>query len=136
MTNQLEALITKIRKQTKNFDTVILKEDEALSLIAALEQSQRRVAELESALSVARQPKMFIDGDISPADAEKLANIITEWVEEDKPSQLVVKLPELCVGVVQNGKAVMVPYAGGHWLNKTAMMEALRSAGINVQGDE
>ncbi|WP_256006703.1 ead/Ea22-like family protein [Klebsiella quasipneumoniae] len=26
-----------------------------------------------------------------------------------------VKLPELCVGVVQGGHAVMVPYPAGHW---------------------
>ncbi|HBY8049140.1 TPA: hypothetical protein MI809_24670, partial [Klebsiella pneumoniae] len=30
-----------------------------------------------------------------------------------------VKLPELCVGVVQDGHAVMVPYPAGHWFNKT-----------------
>ncbi|HDE2809989.1 TPA: hypothetical protein PCI14_003470, partial [Klebsiella pneumoniae] len=34
-----------------------------------------------------------------------------------------VKLPELCVGVVQGGHAVMVPYPAGHWFNKTAILE-------------
>lgn len=38
-------LITKIKKQLENFDTVILKEDEALSLVEALEKSQQRIAE-------------------------------------------------------------------------------------------
>ncbi|MBC1189275.1 hypothetical protein HII27_26955, partial [Kluyvera sp. SCKS090646] len=43
-----------------------------------------------------------------------------------------VKLPELCVGVVQGGHAVMVPYAAGHWFNKTAILEMLAAAGIQV----
>ena len=43
-----------------------------------------------------------------------------------------VKLPELCVGVVQDGHAVMVPYAAGHWFNKTAILEMLADAGINI----
>lgn len=43
-----------------------------------------------------------------------------------------VKLPELCVGVVQGGHAVMVPYAAGHWFNKTAILEMLAAAGIKV----
>lgn len=34
------ALITKIKKQLENFDTVILKEDEALALVEALEKAQ------------------------------------------------------------------------------------------------
>lgn len=43
-----------------------------------------------------------------------------------------VKLPELCVGVVQGGHAVMVPYAAGHWFNKTAILEMLADSGINI----
>ncbi|CZX02139.1 Uncharacterised protein [Enterobacter hormaechei] len=43
-----------------------------------------------------------------------------------------VRLPELCVGVVQGGHAVMVPYAAGHWFNKTAILEMLTDAGINI----
>ncbi|HAS1493212.1 TPA: ead/Ea22-like family protein [Enterobacter hormaechei] len=43
-----------------------------------------------------------------------------------------VKLPELCVGVIQGGHAVMVPYAAGHWFNKTAILEMLADAGINI----
>lgn len=44
-----------------------------------------------------------------------------------------VKLPELCVGVVQGGHAVMVPYQAGHWFNKTAILEMLAAAGIKVE---
>ncbi|HGV3480838.1 TPA: hypothetical protein ACNGY6_003729 [Klebsiella variicola subsp. variicola] len=35
------ALIAKIKKQLENFDTVILKEDEALALVEALEKAQQ-----------------------------------------------------------------------------------------------
>ncbi|HIF6279460.1 TPA: hypothetical protein ACX3MK_003974 [Raoultella ornithinolytica] len=42
------ALIAKIKKQTENFDTVVLKEWEALALVDALEKAQQRIAELEN----------------------------------------------------------------------------------------
>lgn len=35
------ALITKIKNQLRNFDTIVLKEDEALALVEALEKAQR-----------------------------------------------------------------------------------------------
>lgn len=38
------ALIAKIKKQTENFDTVVLKEWEALALVEALEKAQQRIA--------------------------------------------------------------------------------------------
>ena len=38
------ALITKIKNQLKNFDTVVLKEGEALALVEALEKAQQRIA--------------------------------------------------------------------------------------------
>lgn len=44
MTKQLEALIARIKRQTESFDTVVLKEDEANVLIAALEQAQQQLA--------------------------------------------------------------------------------------------
>ncbi|VGJ79846.1 Ead domain protein [Klebsiella pneumoniae] len=46
-----------------------------------------------------------------------------------------VKLPELCVGVVQGGHAVMVPYPAGHWFNKAAILEMLADAGIKVEAE-
>lgn len=42
------ALITKIKKQLENFDTVVLKEGEAIALVEALEKAQQRNAELEA----------------------------------------------------------------------------------------
>lgn len=50
-----------------------------LALLASLEAAEKRIAELEA---LQRKPVMFIDGDISPADAEKLAAVISEFNEE------------------------------------------------------
>ena len=50
-------------------------------------------------------------------------------------STVTVKLPELCVGVVQDGHPVMVPYPAGHWFNKTAILEMLAAAGIKVEAE-
>ena len=41
-------LITKIKKQLENFDTVVLKEAEAKALVEALEKAQLRIDEMES----------------------------------------------------------------------------------------
>lgn len=43
-----QALIAKIKKQTESFDTVVLKEDEALALVEALEAAEKLIAELQS----------------------------------------------------------------------------------------
>ncbi|HGY2542202.1 TPA: ead/Ea22-like family protein [Citrobacter freundii] len=44
-----------------------------------LEAAEKRIAELEAREG---KPVMFIDGDISPADADKLAAVIREFNEE------------------------------------------------------
>ncbi|CAM6926300.1 hypothetical protein [Klebsiella pneumoniae] len=55
------ALIAKIKKQTENFDTVVLKEWEALALVEALEKAQQRIAELESRTVKLPKLKMLED---------------------------------------------------------------------------
>lgn len=50
-----------------------------LALLASLEAAEKRIAELEATQG---KPVMFIDGDISPADADKLAAVIREFNEE------------------------------------------------------
>ncbi|MHA0895101.1 hypothetical protein [Enterobacter ludwigii] len=77
-------------------------------------------------------------GSVTPL--EQVSRMIAEYreklqVAEKRIAELEareVRLPELCVGVVQGGHAVMVPYAAGHWFNKTAILEMLADAGINV----
>lgn len=50
-----------------------------LALLDELEAAEKRIAELEARGGA---PLMFIDGDISPDDAEKLAAIIRDFNEE------------------------------------------------------
>ena len=53
--------------------------DVILALLDELEAAEKRIAELEASKG---KPVMFIDGDISPADADKLAAVIQEFNEE------------------------------------------------------
>ena len=48
MDKGIEALISKVKKQTESFDTVVLKEDEANALLGELEAAEKRIAELEA----------------------------------------------------------------------------------------
>lgn len=50
-----------------------------LAMLDELEAAEKRIAELEANKC---KPVMFIDGDISPADADKLAAVIREFNEE------------------------------------------------------
>ncbi|HHV3970801.1 TPA: hypothetical protein ACUJSI_003759 [Klebsiella pneumoniae] len=73
---------------------------------------------------------------LSPAETMELVEALEK--AQQRISQLesrTVKLPELCVGVVQGGHAVMVPYPAGHWFNKTAILEMLAAAGIKVEAE-
>ncbi|HCT5822037.1 TPA: ead/Ea22-like family protein [Citrobacter sedlakii] len=50
-----------------------------LALLDEVEAAERRIAEMEA---MQGKPVMFIDGDISPSDADKLAAVIREFNEE------------------------------------------------------
>lgn len=63
------ALITKIKKQLKNFDTVVLKEGEALALVEALEKALQRIAELESRTVTVKLPDNCEHDVIAPVSA-------------------------------------------------------------------
>ena len=75
-------------------------------------------------------------GDNGAADEEFFRACVPDnilaLIEALESRTVTVKLPELCVGVVQGGHAVMMPYAAGHWFNKTAILEMLAAAGIQV----
>ncbi|MCL8097011.1 ead/Ea22-like family protein [Enterobacter hormaechei] len=64
-------------KTTLEFREAALNENRHLKL--ELEIAEKRIAELEANKG---KPVMFIDGDISSADAEKLAAVIREFNEE------------------------------------------------------
>ncbi|HCW3136013.1 TPA: ead/Ea22-like family protein [Citrobacter freundii] len=54
-----------------------------LALLDELEAAEKRIAELEANKG---KPVMFIDGDISASDAEKLAAVIREWDDAPAPA--------------------------------------------------
>lgn len=64
--DELEAAEKRIAEQREYYEGVIA-------------DGSRRIAELEAQQA---KPVMFIDGDISPADADKLAAVIREFNEE------------------------------------------------------
>lgn len=51
MSDITELALIAIKNQIKSFDTVVLRENEALALVEALEKAQQRIEELESDLS-------------------------------------------------------------------------------------
>ncbi|HDG5313108.1 TPA: ead/Ea22-like family protein [Klebsiella pneumoniae] len=85
-----------------------------LALVEALEKAQQRIA----------SQREYYDGVIADG-GKRIAELESRTV----------KLPELCVGVVQGGHAVMVPYPAGHWFNKAAILEMLADAGIKVEAE-
>lgn len=72
------ALITKIKKQLENFDTVVLKEGEAFALVEALEKAQQRNAELEAQKEYIRKRYQQLDLLIGK-DILVMQAAIIEW---------------------------------------------------------
>ncbi|UXE39468.1 ead/Ea22-like family protein [Raoultella ornithinolytica] len=101
------ALITKIKKQLENFDTVILKEDEALALVEALEKAQQYAKERDAE----NQDLMLTVGRIR--------------VEREELESRTVKLPP-CVDDLHGIGMVM---------SADAVVEALTSYGIKVEAE-
>lgn len=77
------ALLEREEMHTKTLgmmlDELDAKDRRIAELELKLEAAEKRIAELEETHG---KPVMFIDGDISPADAEKLAAVIREFNEE------------------------------------------------------
>ena len=120
---------------------------ETIELVEALEKAQQHIARQEKILLNQDESLSILRGELEKAQAQS-----SKWLEayhkavsigaryEERIAELesrtvTVKLPELCVGVVQSGHAVMVPYAGGHWFNKTAILEMLTAAGIKWEAE-
>lgn len=88
-------------------------------------------AELVDALEKAQQNET--QASEMAVQLSKRLTAAEKRIAELESRTVTVKLPELCVGVVQDGHAVMVPYPAGHWFNKTAILEMLSDAGIKVE---
>ncbi|MDM4218436.1 hypothetical protein QTP17_06525 [Klebsiella pasteurii] len=106
-----------------------------LALVEALEKAQQVDEELCKLLPPGVE---YMDppdgGDVTPL--EGVRRMVADYRQRIAELEYrTVKLPELCVGVVQDGHAVMVPYPAGHWFNKTAILEMLAAAGIKVEAE-
>lgn len=98
------------------------------------EAAEQRVAEL---VANKGKPVMFIDGDISASDAEKLAAVIREW--EDVPAPVVpdeMETRELAAEVelpdVEKWRSVDAVRAQNAY--KVLVSKVLAAAGIGVKG--
>lgn len=106
-------------------------------VIDAYQSARQRIAELE-----ARQgkPIMFIDGDISASDAEKLAEVIREWDAEPAPvAPDAVEVREVVVKQFDDFQIVHYgateDYAKGYIDCQNNYNKALTAAGIGVKGE-
>lgn len=91
----------------------------------------RRIAELEANKG---KPVMFIDGDISASDAEKLAAVIREW--DDAPATVAPEEMESRTATlpdVEKWRSVDAVRAQSAY--KVLVSKALTAAGIGVKGE-
>lgn len=100
-------------------------------------QFRQRIAELEANKG---KPVMFIDGDISASDAEKLAAVIREWDAE--PAPIVPEEMEVREVVVKQFDDFQIvhyggseDYAKGYIDCQNNYNKALTAAGIGVKGE-
>ncbi|MGS3460785.1 hypothetical protein ACB300_08570 [Klebsiella pneumoniae] len=105
-------------------ESLYVKADDVIALVEELEKAQQRIVELD-------RKNCELDSLTQRWAVERAENADHIAALESRT----VKLPELCVGVVQGGHAVMVPYPAGHWFNKTAILEMLAAAGIKVEAE-
>ncbi|ESM43384.1 hypothetical protein [Klebsiella pneumoniae] len=112
--DKIDALVEALEKAQQNETQA---SEMAVQLSKRLTAAEKRIAELDAELERER---------------EKSRRVMSRIAELESRT---VKLPELCVGVVQDGHAVMVPYPAGHWFNKTAILEMLSDAGIKVEAE-
>ncbi|MEN5864300.1 hypothetical protein [Klebsiella pneumoniae] len=122
------ALIAKIKKQLENFDTVILKEDEALSLVEALEKAQQVDEELCKLLPPGAE---YMDppdgGDVTPL--EGVRRMVADYRQRiAELESRTVKLPKKNIGWDRDEEDC--------WNNAIdACAEVLAAAGIKVEAE-
>ncbi|EKZ5698563.1 hypothetical protein [Klebsiella quasipneumoniae] len=79
------ALITKIKKQLENFDTVVLKEGEAVALVEALEKAQQRID----------SQREYYEGVIADG-GKRIADLESRTVKLPEPEQWDITQVLLC----------------------------------------
>lgn len=126
------ALIAKIKKQTENFDTVVLKEWEALALVDALEKAQQVDEELCKLLPPGVE---YMDppdgGDVTPLEGvRRMVADYRQRIAELESRTVTVKLPDppgpMSVGARTVYFGIVADVVG-------AFQDGLNAAGIKVE---
>ena len=124
------ALITKIKKQLENFDTVILKDDEALALVKALEKAQQVDEELCKLLPPGVE---YMDppdgGDVTPLEGVRRMVADYRQLIAELESRT-VKMPHRNLGHPKLFLLCPLPYYDAEDMEK-----ALAAAGIKVEAE-
>ncbi|HBV9281282.1 hypothetical protein [Klebsiella pneumoniae] len=124
------ALIAKIKKQLENFDTVVLKEDEANALVEALEKAQQVDEELCRLLPPGVE---YMDppdgGDVEPI--EQVRRMVADFRQRiAELESRTVKLPHRNLGHPKLFLLCPFPYYDAEDMEK-----ALADAGIKVEAE-
>lgn len=147
MTNSTEALISKVKKQTESFDTVVLKEDEAKALIAALEwarqENKSQLAALTNTVELWNEQRTRI-AELEKTlrgNEESLIAAVDQVAELEAASVKFVNLPDAFAirsgyPINENERSVMIPKDGGNWFSRLDIEHALRVAGVKFDGGE
>lgn len=118
------ALITKIKKQLENFDTVILKDDEALALVETLEKAQQKTTESEN--RVRKQNRHICElFDDNTALRQRIAELESR----------AVKLIDCDFGAVQHMSGGSTDYCNGFVDGTQNAIRSITAAGIKVEAE-
>ncbi|WP_228728739.1 hypothetical protein [Klebsiella grimontii] len=142
------ALITKIKNQLKNFDTVVLKEGEALALVEALDKSESRLHEVAVACATAEQA--LEKAQRRNGELETYSKTALEFREaardENRHLKLELEIAEKRIAEQESKLAnpVQLPKTNGYWTETekayeeaiTLAKRQIRVAGFRCEGDE
>lgn len=129
------ALIAKIKKQLENFDTVVLKEDEANALVEALEKAQQVDEELCKLLPPGAE---YMDppdgGDVTPL--EGVRRMVADYRQRiAELESRAVKLVDCDFGAVQHMSGGSTDYCHGFVDGTQNAIRAISAAGIKVEAE-
>lgn len=131
------ALSAKIKKQLESFDTVVLKEGEAVALVEALEKALRYIEELREWNAGLAQESCERQQRISELLEGKVGNALLE--RENHHVELVGKLAERIAEL--ESRTVKLPpcvddlHGIGMVMPADAVIEMLAAAGIKVEAE-
>ncbi|HHT0329940.1 TPA: hypothetical protein ACTW5P_001636 [Raoultella planticola] len=132
------ALIAKIKKQLKNFDTVVLKEAEALALVEALEKTQAAATQQGNIACALFDEVTQLRRNADEKAPELRALLIEADSELEVLRQCIIELESKLANPVQ------LPKTNGYWTEEekayeeaiTLAKRQVRLAGFRCEGDD